>query len=66
MPNDIVDAKEEYEMEKRTHNDVITGMQENEIENALSLTVKITKFYANHFVIRDILMYVAYSVVKKD
>ena len=48
---DGLDAKEQYEIEKIKNNIVIRGMQEDEIENALSLAGNITKFFEDHFAI---------------
>lgn len=65
MPVDNVDAKEKYEVEKRKNNVVIRGMQEDESENALSLSENITKFFEDHFAMHDVVVYAAHRVGKK-
>ena len=62
---DMLDAKEQYEIEKRKNNIVIRGMQENETENLLSLAENITKFFEDHFAMRDVIVYAAHRVGKK-
>ena len=63
---DVLDAKEQYEIERRKNNIVIRGMQENEIENALSLGQNITKFFEDHFAMRDVIVYATHRVGKKQ
>ena len=63
---DVLDAKEQYEIERRKNNIVIRGMQENETENALSLGENITKFFEDHFAMRDVIVYAAHRVGKKQ
>ena len=46
---EVLNANEQYEIEKRKNNIVIRGMQENETGNALSLGENITKFFEDHF-----------------
>ena len=62
---DVLDAKEQYEIERRKNNIVIGGMQENETKNALSLKENITKFFEDHFAMRDVIVYAAHRVGKK-
>ena len=63
---DGLDAKEQYEIEKIKNNIVIRGMQEDEIENALSLAGNITKFFEDHSAIWDVILYAAHRVGKKQ
>ena len=65
VPNANVDAKEQYEIERRKNNVVIRGIEEDESENALSLSQKITKFFEEHFAMSDVAVYAAHRVGKK-
>ena len=63
---DVLDAKEQYEIEKWKNNFVIGGMQENETKNALILVENITKFFNGHFAMRHVIVYAAHRVGKKQ
>ena len=57
---DALDAKEPYEREKRQQSVVIKGMQEEESENALSLSRNITKPSKDCFAVHGIIAYGAH------